>query len=71
VKIKDEDLLRLDWVIVGAETGPGARPMAHDWARRIRDDCKRLHIPFFFKKDSAGSHELDGEIYEEFPNRSI
>lgn len=39
----------LDWVIVGGEAGPGARPMHPDWVRKIRDDCKEFGIPFFFK----------------------
>jgi protein gp37 len=41
---------RLDWVIVGGESGPGARPMHPDWARRIRDDCDAASVPFFFKQ---------------------
>jgi protein gp37 len=39
----------LDWVIVGGETGPGARPMHPDWVRRIRDECKAAGVPFTFK----------------------
>jgi len=39
----------LDWVIVGGETGPGARPVHPDWVRKIRDECLALGIPFFFK----------------------
>ena len=57
----------IQWVICGAETGPKKRPMNIDWARSIRDQCQDAGIPFFFKKDSAGSHELDGEIFEQFP----
>lgn len=41
---------RLDWVIVGGESGPGARPMHPDWARRIRNDCADAGVPFFFKQ---------------------
>jgi protein gp37 len=41
---------RLDWVIVGGESGPGARPMHPDWARKIRDDCAATEVPFFFKQ---------------------
>ncbi len=40
---------RLDWVIVGGETGPGARPMHPDWARSLRDQCQAAGVPFFFK----------------------
>lgn len=39
----------LDWIIVGGETGPGARPMHPDWARSIRDQCQAVEKPFFFK----------------------
>jgi protein gp37 len=39
----------VDWVIVGGESGPGARPMAPDWVRSIRDDCVAAGVPFFFK----------------------
>lgn len=39
----------IGWVIVGAETGPGARPMHPDWARSIRDQCQAAGVPFFFK----------------------
>lgn len=40
----------LDWIIVGGESGPGARPMLPDWARSIRDQCAAAHVPFFFKQ---------------------
>ena len=39
----------LDWVIVGGETGPGARPMHPDWVRDVRDQCVAAGVPFFFK----------------------
>jgi protein gp37 len=41
---------KLDWVIVGGETGPGAWPMYPDWARSIRDQCVAAGVPFFFKQ---------------------
>lgn len=40
----------LDWVIVGGESGPGARPMSPDWARALRDQCQAAGVPFFFKQ---------------------
>jgi len=40
----------LDWVIVGGETGPGARPMHPDWVRSVRDQCQEAEVPFFFKQ---------------------
>lgn len=44
------DLTRIDWVIVGGESGPGARPMLADWVDDIRNQCDRSGIPFFFKQ---------------------
>jgi len=44
------DEVGLDWVIVGGESGPGARPMHPDWARGIRDQCVAAGVPFFFKQ---------------------
>ena len=41
---------KLDWVIVGGESGPHARPMHPDWARSIRDQCVAAGVPFFFKQ---------------------
>ena len=43
-------IYELDWVIVGPESGPGARLMDLDWARSIRDECKAVGVPFFMKK---------------------
>ncbi|MEO0796283.1 MAG: phage Gp37/Gp68 family protein [Verrucomicrobiota bacterium] len=40
----------LDWVIVGGESGPNARPMHPDWARSLRDQCQEAGVPFFFKQ---------------------
>ncbi len=42
-------LTKLDWVICGGETGPGARPMHPDWVRSLRDQCQEAGVPFFFK----------------------
>ncbi len=42
--------IRLDWVIVGGESGPNARPMHIAWARTIRDQCAAVSVPFFFKQ---------------------
>ena len=43
----------LDWIIVGGESGPGARPMHPDWARSIRDQCAAAGVPFFFKQHGS------------------
>ncbi|MCG8406706.1 MAG: phage Gp37/Gp68 family protein [Phycisphaerales bacterium] len=62
----------IHWVIVGGESGPGARPMDPDWARSIRDQCVDASVPFFFKqwggvnKRKAG-RILDGRPWDEFP----
>ncbi len=45
-----ETVPKLDWVICGGESGPGARPMHPDWARSLRDQCKAAGVPFFFKQ---------------------
>ena len=52
-KRKDSYLVdrgKLDWVIVGGESGPKARPMHPDWVRDVRDQCLSGNIPFFFKQ---------------------
>jgi protein gp37 len=41
---------KIDWLIVGGESGPGARPMQPDWARSVRDQCQAADVPFFFKQ---------------------
>ena len=72
-----EDLGRLNlegihWVIVGGESGPGARAMRKEWVLSIRDECSGAGVPFFFKqwggtrKSRAGRH-LDGRVYDEIP----
>lgn len=50
---------KLDWVIVGGESGPSARPMHPDWARSIRDQCAAAGVPFFFKQWGSWHPELD------------
>ncbi len=65
-------LAGIDWVIVGGESGPGARPMNPEWVRNIRDRCITRGVPFFFKqwgginKKHAG-RELDGQTWDEMP----
>ena len=68
------DLTRIDWVIVGGESGPGARPMKPEWVTSIRDQCKRAEVAFFFKqwggvRKSLGGRSLEGRTYDEFPRR--
>lgn len=59
----------IDWVIVGGETGPGARPMNPDWVRQIRDQCAAARAAFFFKRWNSPlkGRLLDGAIYSETP----
>lgn len=69
----------IDWVIVGGESGTGARPMAPEWARSIRDDCVRARTAFFFKQWGEFSQDgvrvgkkragrlLDGCEWSQFP----
>ena len=58
---------KIDWVIVGAETGPGARPMHPDWARDVRDQCQEAGVPFFFKKMSGRQPIPDDLQIREMP----
>ena len=72
-EIRDVDLSGIDWVIVGGESGSGARPMDPKWARKLRDSCLETNIPFFFKqwggvrKKKAG-RELDGRFWNMMPS---
>lgn len=50
----------IDWVIVGGESGPGARPMHPDWVERIRAQCKLVGVPFFFKQWGEWGFVPDG-----------
>ncbi|MBI4457177.1 MAG: phage Gp37/Gp68 family protein [Acidobacteria bacterium] len=66
------DLRGIDWVIVGGESGPGARPMDADWVIHIRDRCREENVSFFFKqwggvhKKKAG-RTLQGRTWDEMP----
>jgi len=48
--VPDMDLESIDWVIVGGESGPGARPMSKTWVEDVRGQCLNYGIPFFFKQ---------------------
>lgn len=66
------DLGGIGWVIVGAESGQGARPMDEDWVRDVRDHCVALGVPFFYKQNAVGGKkigtpELDGKRWMEMP----
>jgi protein gp37 len=62
----------IDWVIVGGESGPGARPMKKDWVLSIRNQCKQAGVAFYFKqwggtRKHANGRTLDGRIYDAMP----
>jgi protein gp37 len=68
------DLSGISWVIVGGESGPGARPMKKEWVLSIREQCKAYRVPFFFKqwggvRKTKNGRELDGQTYDEYPQR--
>ena len=74
--VDDLPLDRIDWVIVGAESGHRARVMDHDWVRSVRDQClAHPHRPaFFYKQDAVGGRKielptLDGQTWDEMPER--
>jgi protein gp37 len=66
------DLEGIAWVIVGGESGPGARPLRQEWVESILKQCRGAKVPFFFKqwggvrKDRTG-RELNGRTYDELP----
>jgi protein gp37 len=73
--MKDLSLGGVDWVIVGGESGPGARPVDPRWIRQVRDKCVAANIPFFFKQwggrfPKAGGRLLDGREWNEMPDTS-
>lgn len=66
------DLKGINWVIVGGESGPGARPLEREWVVDVRDQCLKAKVPFFFKqwggvqKKKTG-RELDGRTWDQMP----
>ena len=65
----------IDWVIVGGESGWGARPMKSEWALDIRDQCVDAGVAFFFKQwggrsPKAAGRLLEGREWSEFPSKS-
>ena len=68
------DLSGITWVIVGGESGPGARPMREEWVISIRDQCREQRVPFFFKqwggvRKAKHGRALEGRTYDEYPKR--
>ncbi|NRD62269.1 phage Gp37/Gp68 family protein [Corallococcus exiguus] len=69
------DLSGIDWVIVGGESGAGARPMQENWVSAIRDQCHLTGTAFFFKqwggvRKSVKGRELEGRTHDELPQRT-
>lgn len=65
-------LTGIDWVIVGGESGPGARPMREEWVTQIRDRCQLRGVPFFFKQwggvqKSRAGRTLEGRTWDDMP----
>jgi protein gp37 len=70
--LNDLELRDIDWVIVGGESGPHARPMNPEWVREIRTMCQQLGVPFFFKqwggiRKKESGRALDGRTWDEMP----
>jgi protein gp37 len=66
------DLTGISWVIVGGESGNGARPMREDWVRSLRDQCEEAGVAFFFKqwggvRKNLTGRTLDGRTHDERP----
>ncbi|MGW4121391.1 DUF5131 family protein [Nocardia sp. NPDC004711] len=64
----------IGWVIVGGESGPGARPVSQEWVRALRDHCVSAGVPFFFKQwggrtPKQNGRSLDGVIWDQLPVR--
>lgn len=70
--VPDIDLHEIDWVIVGGESGPGARPMEVEWVNDIKEQCQYSQVPFFFKQwggfnKRKNGRVLDGRTWDEMP----
>jgi len=70
------NLAGIQWVIVGGESGAGARPMDVSWVRRIRRQCEEVGVLFFFKqwggvRKSTMGRQLDGRTFDDMPTRTV
>ncbi|MFN7923374.1 MAG: phage Gp37/Gp68 family protein [Bryobacteraceae bacterium] len=75
-KLTKLNLRGIDWVIVGGESGPGARPVDPEWVREVRSRCALEGVPFFFKQwggvlKSKTGRTLDGRTWDEMPFQEI
>ena len=69
-------LVGIHWVIVGGESGPGARPMKREWVEQILQQCRQAKVPFFFKQWGGVRKDLTGRLlfgrtYDEMPARVL
>jgi len=72
--LKSLSLSKIDWAIVGGESGPHARPMEANWARNVRDVCVDSAVPFFFKQWGGTQRKkqnryIDRRLWNQYPNR--
>jgi protein gp37 len=70
------NLSRIDWVIVGGESGPGARPMRKEWVEAIRKNCRTANVSFFFKQwggvqKGKYGRTLNGRTYDDMPTQMV
>src|SRR5258708_40113361 len=68
------DLTGIHWVIVGGESGPGARPIEKEWILSLRDQCDRAGVQYFFKqwggvRKAKAGRQIDGRTYDGVPQR--
>jgi len=73
--IQNLNLQNINWVIVGGESGPKARPIRKRWVIDILDQCRKLNVKFFFKQwggvnKKKNGRELNGKIFNEFPSNN-
>lgn len=66
----------IDWVIVGGESGPGARPIEERWILDIKEKCQGAGVPFFFKqwggvKKKKAGRLLQGKIWDQMPDGKV
>ena len=74
--LPDLDLSDIDWIIVGGESGPRARPMKESWVIEIRDQCQKAQVPFFFKqwggtRKKRTGRLLQGRTWDELPTQDL
>ncbi|MBO0795281.1 MAG: phage Gp37/Gp68 family protein [Ktedonobacteraceae bacterium] len=70
------DLTGISWVIAGAESGHGARPMQETWVRHLRDQCLDQHVAFFYKQNAVKGRKvplppLDGVVWRQMPSLAV